>query len=106
MILMGFGDYIDASDPCTTNPSDPVCQQFGTVQDPCAVNPAQPFCQQAIVAASTGSTLNPTSATSTGSAAAALPLSMSSWSWGLLLLLVGAGGYALYRHEKKIRGKA
>jgi hypothetical protein len=51
MLLMGLSDIIDDTDPCTLNPSDPVCQGFGpgVAKDPCQLDPTQPFCQQAIV---------------------------------------------------------
>jgi len=116
MIFMGLSDIIDQTDPCTLNPSDPVCQQFGTVQDPCAINPAQPFCQQAIasqfpntqatvnaVNAGTAPGVNPTSAASANPLAASVSLDWSSpWTWGVLAVLVG-GGYYLYRKERKSR---
>jgi len=46
-----LGDYIDENDPCTMNPSDPICRttQGDTTRDPCIVNPNDPICQQAII---------------------------------------------------------
>jgi hypothetical protein len=58
--LRGLGDFIDENDPCTKDPSDPICQATAaqTATDPCVLNPNQSFCQAAIVAAA-GNTPTP-----------------------------------------------
>ena len=46
----GLGDIIDQTDPCTLNPSDPICQATAadTAADPCTVNPSASYCQAAV----------------------------------------------------------
>jgi hypothetical protein len=46
----GLGDYIDANDPCTLNPSDPICQATASdvANDPCRANPYASYCQASI----------------------------------------------------------
>ncbi len=52
-----LGDVIDQTDPCTLNPSDPICQLTAgdVAADPCKTNPTGPNCQAAIVQANSGS---------------------------------------------------
>lgn len=47
----GLGDYIDANDPCTKDPSDPICQATASdvAADPCTANPYASYCQASIV---------------------------------------------------------
>lgn len=49
-LVGGLGDFIDQNDPCTLNPSDPICQATAadTAADPCKVNPSASYCQAAI----------------------------------------------------------
>ena len=51
-----LGDIIDQTDPCTLNPSDPICQLTAAdvAADPCKTNPTGPECQAAIVKANSG----------------------------------------------------
>lgn len=46
-----LGDYIDANDPCTINPNDPICQLTAqdVANDPCKANPLGPGCQASVV---------------------------------------------------------
>jgi lysozyme family protein len=46
-----LGDVIDQTDPCTLNPSDPICQLTAqdVANDPCKTDPTSAICQAAIV---------------------------------------------------------
>lgn len=88
-----LSDYIDANDPCTLNPSDPICQLTAgdVAKDPCKINPLGPGCQAAVVGA-TANTPNPGASDSQWNSFIEDPAVTPTWITNLLDKISGSVG--------------
>lgn len=126
-----LGDYIDANDPCTLNPNDPICQATAAdvANDPCRLNPKLPYCQQGLNpqdlptdASKWDQYIDPTAATATPSwvtrvvnaitlkptnaPASPLATSLGKVPWApIALVLTIAGGYFAFSKYRERRLK-